>query len=98
MLLLTALDTTPTTDPLAWLINLGVAGIVIVLLVTGKLRTGKEVEHLLEEISAKDQVITAFQQQLTGTTLPALERSTKVLEAIPASDRALHLQLKQAQS
>jgi hypothetical protein len=97
LLLLIALDTGPTTDPLAWLVNLGVAGIVIVLLVTGKLRTGKEVDHLLEEIAAKDQVIAAFQLQLTGTTLPALARSAQVLEAIPASDRALHQRLRDAQ-
>lgn len=100
LLLLIAWETNAdngVTDPLAWLVNLGVAGIVIVLLVTGKLRTGKEVEHLLAEIAAKDQVIAAFQQQLTGNTLPALARSTQVLEAIPASDRLLHQQVRQAQ-
>jgi hypothetical protein len=98
VLLLIALEAAPVADPLAWLVNLGVAGIVIVLLVTGKLRTGKEVEHLLDEIAAKDQVIAAFQQQLTGTTLPALARQAQVLEAIPTSDRALHKELLEAQA
>lgn len=97
MLLNVLAGTTPVSDPLAWLVNLGVAGIVIVLLVTGKLRTGKEVEHLLAELAAKDQLIAAFQQQLTGTTLPALARSTAVLEAIPSSERVMHQQLRQAQ-
>lgn len=97
LLLLVAWETTATDDPVAWLVNLGVAGIVIVLLVTGRLRTGKEVEHLLEEIAAKDQIISAFQAQLTGHTLPALARSAQVLEAIPTSEHALMSQLRDAQ-
>lgn len=84
-------------DPFTWLINLGVAGIVIVLLITGKLRTGKEVEYLLTEIAAKDELIKAFQTQLMGQTLPALTRSTQVLEAIPTSERSMYDALSKSQ-
>lgn len=77
-----------TSDPLTWLINLGVAGIVIVLLITGKLRTGKEVEHLLEEIASLKQVLSATQAQLTGHALPALAKSAEALESIPTNQLA----------
>lgn len=89
---------TPGTDPFTWLINLGVAGIVLVLLITGQLRTKAEVDHLMSEIAAKDRVIEAVQKELLGTTLPALTQSTRVLEAIPASERALVDELRRAQS
>ena len=94
---LVALAATASTDPLAWLVNLGVAGVVIVLLVTGQLRTKAEVENLKEEIAAKDKVIEAFQLQLTGHTLPALAQSARVLEAIPGGEAALLGELRLAQ-
>ena len=87
-----------TEDPLSWLINLGVAGIVIVLLITGKLRTGKEVDHLLDEIEKKDEVIAAFQAQLTGHTLPAMARSAQVLEHLPTAERSVYAELRQMQT
>lgn len=86
------------SDPFTWLVNLGVAGIVIVLLVTGQLRTKAEVEHLLAEIEAKDKVIDAVQTQLLGSTLPALAQSTRVMEAIPANERSLMDQLARTQA
>ena len=89
--------TSAAEDPFTWLINLGVAGIVIVLLITGKLRTGKEVEYLLEEMAAKDELIKAFQTQLMGQTLPALTRSTQVLEAIPTSEKSMYEALNKSQ-
>ena len=96
MLLLTVLAA-DTSDPLVWLVNLGVAGIVIVLLVTGQLRTKSEVDHLLAEIAAKDRVIDAVQTQLLGQTLPALAQSTRVIEAVPASEAALVEELRRTQ-
>lgn len=88
----------PTSDPLSWLINLGVAGIVIVLLVTGQLRTKSEVEHLLAEIEAKNKVIDAVQVQLLSSTLPALANSTRVIEAVPAQEQVLIDQLRRTQA
>lgn len=84
-------------DPITWLINLGVAGIVIVLLITGQLRTKAEVDHLLSEIAAKDRVIEAVQTQLLSNTLPALAHSTRVMEAVPANEQALVEQLQRTQ-
>lgn len=89
----TALATDTSTDPVAWLVNYGVAGIVIVLLVTGQLRTKTEVTLLERQMAQKDRVIEAFQQQLTSHTLPALAESTRVLEAIPSSESALLIEL-----
>jgi hypothetical protein len=92
------------SDPLTWLVNLGVAGIVIILLVTGQLRTKAEVEHLQREnerkdklLDAKDGQIAAMQAVITDKTLPALSRSTQVLEAIPRSETVLFAQLRRAQ-
>jgi len=87
-----------TDDPLAWLINLGVAGIVIILFVTGKLRSEKEVLYLLEQIEAKDQVISAFQAQLTGHALPALAQSAQALEQIPRRGGDLIGEVEQARA
>lgn len=91
------LATANSSDPLTWLVNFGVAGIVIVLFVTGQIRTKAEVENLKSDIAAKDELIKAFQAQLMGHTLPALERSAQVLEAIPSSERSLYSQLTRAQ-
>lgn len=89
-----ALETT-VSDPLTWLVNLGVAGIVIVLLVTGQLRTKWEVNALMKQIADQEQVIRDFQDALIGKTLPALARSAQVLEAIPSSERGLQDDLHQ---
>lgn len=86
---------TTVSDPLAWLVNLGVAGIVIVLLVTGQLRTKWEVNALDKRIADQDKVIKEFQDALIGQTLPALARSAQVLEAIPSSERGLQDELHQ---
>jgi hypothetical protein len=71
------------SDPLTWLFNVGVAGVVLVLLVTGQLRTKSEVTQLERQIVAKDEALAALQAQLTANTLPALERSALVIEALP---------------
>jgi hypothetical protein len=57
-----AAEPSATNDPLAWLINLGVAGIVIVLLITGQLRTKSEVDRLERvNVDQKD----SYEKQLT---------------------------------
>lgn len=96
--LLVPLADTPANDPLTWLVNLGVAGIVIVLLVTGQLATKSEVNQLKAQIETKDRLIEAFQSQLTGHALPALAQSTRVLEAIPASALLVELRRVRAET
>jgi hypothetical protein len=90
-------STSAATDPLGWLVNIGVAGIVIILLVTGQLRTKSEVMHLLDEIAAKDKAIDAIQNQIMSQALPALANSTRVIEAVPNTEQALIEQLRKAQ-
>lgn len=87
-----------TTDPLTWLVNYGVAGIVILLLVTGQLRTKSEVNQLERQLAARDNIIEALQSNLTRHTLPALASSTRVLEAIPASESAVLAELSRVRS
>jgi hypothetical protein len=80
---------TSTSDPISWLVNYGVAGIIIVLLVTGQLRTKAEVMALqkvaderAEALNAKDKALADLTQQITGHTLPQLARMTEVVEGI----------------
>lgn len=94
-----------TTDPMAWLINLGVAGVVIILLVTGRLRTKSEVDNLTKEnerkdvlIDSKDAQIAALQDAIINKTIPAIAESARVLEVLPQSQRAVFSQLRRAQS
>lgn len=81
-----------TSDPLSILVNYGALGIFLVLVATGQFRTKYEVQRLEKqidrmhnEIAGKDELIRAFQMQLTGHTLPALAQSARVFEAIPTS-------------
>ena len=89
-----------TTDPLALLINYGLAGIIILLLVVGQLRTRAEVEAIkdasarevsnLTQINAEqNRLIIALQHSLTGGALPAMARSTQILEALPQAENTL---------
>lgn len=77
------------SDPVSWLINYGVAGVIIILLVTGQLRTKAEVANLEkqvaakdEQIAAKDAALTALVTQLT-TFMPQLAKVGDVVEALP---------------
>ena len=70
-----------STDPLTWLANLGRAGIVIVLLVTGQLRTKAEVTGLTAQNEGQAKLIEGFQLQLTEHTLPALAKFVEVFDA-----------------
>lgn len=89
---------TSAPDPIALLINYGVAGIVIVLFITGQIRTKSEVAGLEKQLKEKDDMIQAFTNQLSGNTLPALTRSAQVLEAIPSNERSLYQELNQARA
>lgn len=79
------------TDPVSWLVNYGVAGVIIILLVTGQLRTKAEVEGLKSELTKKDESITAKDAALTAlvtqltTFLPQLAKVGDVVEALPKS-------------
>lgn len=80
-------------DPISWLVNYGVAGIVLALLVTGQLRTKSEVlgvqkiaDDRAREVAAKDAAIAALMTQITGHTVPQLGHLTQVLEALPAQN------------
>lgn len=89
-------------DPLTILIGYGPLGIMFVLLATHQFSTKwevqrleaqiqrleKQVEGLVADNRAKDELIRAFQMQLTGHALPALAQSARVFEAIPNTDNA----------
>lgn len=77
------------TDPISWLVNYGVAGIVVALLVTGRLRTKAEVDGLREElgkaqgaVQERDLAMTALVQQVTQHTLPQMGQIADVLDRI----------------
>jgi hypothetical protein len=78
-----------TLDPLTLLTNLGFPGVVILLLVVGKLRTEGEVKRLESEAARKDQIIAQkdetilkLQAGLVDQAIPALTRSTQVRERL----------------
>jgi hypothetical protein len=81
--------TSATSDPLTWLVNLGVAGIVIVLLVTGQLRTKAEVSNLQAQIQSQAKLIEGFQTQLNNSTLPALTKFVQFAETIPENNHEI---------
>lgn len=86
--MLAVLQTTP--DPVSWLVNYGVAGIVIALLAIGRLRTKQEVEGLtkmladsIERERQKDIALAALMQQITQHTVPQLADVGRLIEALP---------------
>lgn len=93
---------TESADPATWLIyNGGALGVIMLLVVTGQLRTKAEVNQLnarivsLEaQLGQKDELIKAFQTQLTGQTLPALARSAQVIEHLPHNEAAVRDELR----
>lgn len=88
--LTTALAVLATSaDPMTWLINFGAVGVVLVLLVTGQLRTKAEVaaiqkiaEERYEEIQRKNQALDDLVNQITHGLLPQLTRTTEVLNEL----------------
>lgn len=86
-------------DPLSWLVNYGVAGIIIILLVTGQLRTKAEVAgkdkviaDQAETIKIKDQALTAIMTQVGGV-LPQIAQLSQVVEALPANKQSIESQI-----
>lgn len=81
-------------DPVQLLLNTGIPGIVVVLLITGRLRTQAEVERLEADnarkdavIASKDELISSLQAGINDKAIPALTMSTRALERI--ADRGL---------
>jgi len=86
------------TDPVAVLVNYGAIGVMLALFVFGKLHSDREVTDLKKALAERDDLIRAFSTQVLGNTLPALTQSTRVLEAIPASETALLNELHRVRS
>lgn len=79
----------PLADPVGWLVNLGTAGVFLILFVTGRIRSGKDVESLEARLALKDKIIEAKDTQIASLmsgmlerAVPALERSTQVMERL----------------
>lgn len=94
-----------TADPVSWLVNYGVAGIVILLLVTGQLRTKSEVAGLQkalgdadERARQKDVALSALMAQMTGHTVPQLTDLSRVLNALPDRLDALSAKIEENES
>lgn len=80
-----------TPDPATWLLNYGVAGVVITLLVLGRLRTKSEVDGLKEQIvqlhtdlNAERAANAALMNQMTNHTLPQMAALADVLDRVPS--------------
>ena len=76
--------------PFTYLTGLGFPGVIIALFISGQIRLKSEVERLYAELSKKDDIIAlkdkqieALQQGIVEKAIPALTRSTQVLEAMP---------------
>jgi hypothetical protein len=79
----------PLADPVAWLINLGVAGVWLIAFITGKVRPGKEVESLEARLAVKDTIIAQKDAQIASLSagmmeraIPVVERATQVMERL----------------
>lgn len=79
----------PLADPVGWLINLGVAGIWLIMFITGKVRPGKEVDGLEARLALKDKIIEAKDVQIASLqagileqAVPAIVRSTQIMERL----------------
>lgn len=92
---------TSTADPILILANYGALGIMLVLILTGTVRTKSEVENRDKQIADKEKtiadqqrIIDAFTANITGQTLPALAKSTHVLEQLPRGEAAIITELQ----
>jgi len=79
-------------DPYTLIASTGIPGIVVVLLISGKLRTESEVKRLVSEnerkdtvIRQKDEQIVSLQQGIVEQAIPVLTRSTSLLEKLAES-------------
>lgn len=78
------------------LYDYGFAGIILALLSTGVFRYKGEVANLREDLKEQrdlnrqqNDIIKAFQTQLTVHTIPAMTKNVEVLEAIPDRETEL---------
>lgn len=89
-----AADTVPSFDPYTLLASAGIPGVVVLLLITGKLRTEAEVNRLVAEnsrkdlvIAQKDEQIQSLQRGIVDQAIPALTRSTLLMETLTENNR-----------
>src|SRR4051812_33851526 len=87
-----AVMSSSTPDPVEWLVNYGVAGVVIALMVLGRLRTKAEVDGLKEQneqlradLLAERGANAALVAQVTGHTLPQMAQLSEVLDRVPSA-------------
>jgi hypothetical protein len=83
------------TDPVSLLTSLGFPGVVIILFITGKLRWDGEVKRLVQEIDKKDEIIRLKDEQISklqsgimDQAIPALTRSTQIMEQLVVERKA----------
>lgn len=76
-------------DPYTLLASTGLPGVVIILLITGRLRTSSEVERLESDndtlrtvVTQKDDLIAALNKTIADRAIPALTRSAIALERL----------------
>lgn len=92
-------------DPVQALINNGIMGVFWVLvLFTNRLHVHGEVERLEQlvadrdkRIAYQDRVIERFMTVSTDTTIPALQKTAQVMEAVPDKESAMLKQMNQLQ-
>ena len=79
----------PLSDPVGWLLNLGVAGVWLIAFLTGKVRPGKEVESLEGRLALKDKIIESKDAQIASLSasimdqaVPTIVRATQVMERL----------------
>jgi len=81
-------------DPIAILVNYGAIGIMLAMFVLGRLHSDRELTDVKDQNAKLVEALTSLQLSLTTSTLPALTRSTQVLEALPMSENTLMTELK----
>lgn len=86
-----------SADPTAILVNYGFGGVMILLVITGQLRTKSEVQNLQRQIDDYRAIIQGFQAQ-ANQAVPALARSAQVLEAIPNKEAGFLDEIRQTET
>ncbi len=66
----------PSTDPILTLVNYGVLGLVLVLIVLGHLAPGRQVRESREDAEAARAALNAMSQKMIEEVVPALTRVT----------------------
>jgi hypothetical protein len=69
-------------DPYSTLVSLGPVGIILILMIWGKLRTEGEVKRLEEENKAKDEKISALTESAMGQVIPLMVRVASALDKL----------------